>query len=193
MTIAQQEEHERGDEENTLRHDDPRATIGPSSPSLTDRPIDFIFEEHLRQRQLAKILCLIADGVVNRKTIATVIDFIRSDLATHVGDEELCFFPMLRQQCPADDNIAQLLDILADEHRGDEKLSAEIVAILHSILTGAEIGDAERAKLTAFADHLRRHIALENGVLLPIAEARLDAAAKSLLSASLAQRRSRKS
>lgn len=191
MTAAGIDDH-RGDADAPTGKDDVRFWISPPATSLLKEPLEFILEEHLRQRQAAKILCLIADGVVNRRTIEAAADFIRHDLALHILDEELSLFPALRVSCLPEDNIGQLLDILAVDHREDERLSGEVRRILSALLAGESLADADAVNLRAFADHLRRHIALENGVLLPLAAARLDVDAIALLSTSMVERRPKK-
>ncbi len=168
-----------------------KAAIDPPDLKLISSPLDFLFAEHLRQRQFAKILALAADDVINRKTIRSVIAFIRADLAQHIRDEEIAFFPSLRRLCGPDDNIDAILDVLAEEHREDETASEAVLSTLQKLEKGEKASEAESAALRDFADHLRRHIALENGVLLPIARARMTAEALSLVAQSLASARAR--
>ncbi len=189
MSIAHHDGHERRDGAGAIGDDDPRAAIDPVEPALLATPLDFFFAEHLRQRQLAKILTLIADGLINRRTIATVIAFIRTDLAQHILDEEISFFPFLRPLCHPEDNIDAILNLLAEEHRADESESEAMIAILDDMAKGGEAGDAARGKLRDFADRLRHHLALENGVLLPLARARMTGDALRLVAQSMAARR----
>lgn len=170
---------------------DPRAAIDSLDTSLIAAPLDFLLAEHLRQRQFAKILTLIADGVINRRTVSDVIWFIENDLAQHILDEEISLFPILRPLCEPDDKIDAILDVLADEHREDESASDVILKILRRIEEGEASTPADRAALRNFADHLRHHIALENGVLLPIARTRMTADALRIVAQSLAARRGR--
>ncbi len=174
---------------NGAGNDDPRAAIGAALSGYTASPLDFLFGEHLRQRQLAKVLMLIADGVINRKTIASAISFIEKDLALHIMDEELSLFPVLRSVCEADDKIDEILDILAKEHREDESGSDEIVAILKVMVAGGPATPHGAERLRDFADRLRHHLALENGVLLPIARTRLTGDALRSVADSIAARR----
>ncbi|OFX00516.1 MAG: hypothetical protein A3E78_09760 [Alphaproteobacteria bacterium RIFCSPHIGHO2_12_FULL_63_12] len=168
---------------------DPRAAIDAPTPDCTTAPLDFLFGEHLRQRQFAKVLTLIADGVINRKTIADAISFIKTDLALHILDEELSFFPGLRASCEADDKIDEILEILAKEHREDETGSEVLIEILQRMTAGAAPSEDERALLRDFSDRLRHHLALENGVLLPIARTRMNAETLRAVGESMAARR----
>lgn len=189
MTAAHHDNHERGAGSNDYKADDPRAAIDAPSVELLSAPLDFLFAEHLRQRQLAKLLTLIADGVINRKAIAGAASFVENDLAQHILDEEVSFFPLLKPLCEPDDNIDALLDLLAAEHREDEETSATVLSILRAMATGAEPGEMGRAALRDFAERLRHHLALENGVLLPLARARMTPGALSLLAQLITMRR----
>lgn len=167
------------------------AEIEQASTDLIGSPIDFLYAEHLRQRQAAKIITLIADGVINRRTIHTMIEFITNDLALHVLDEEISFFPILRRRCLPDDRIDELLSVLAADHRDDERMSEEVVAILRKLASGDSAGDEDQSTLRRFADHLRHHLALENGVLIPIARARLNDEMLGVIAQSMIARRRR--
>lgn len=189
MTIAHGDGRDRGAESDSADRSDPRTAIEPQAAALVNSPLDFLLAEHLRQRQAAKILLLIADGLINRRTIAAVIRFIEDDLAQHILDEEACFFPILRGRCEKDDNIDALLNVLADEHREDEQQSGEALRILRVLAVGGDADAGECALLREFADRLRRHIALENGVLLPLARMRLDPVSLDVIAQSMTSRR----
>lgn len=189
MSIAHHDEHERRGESDKADDGDPRADIESAEPGLIASPLDFFFAEHLRQRQAAKILTLIADGFINRRTVSTVVSFIENDLARHISDEELSFFPVLRPLCRPDDNIDTILNLLAEDHRADEDASEKVIDILRAIMNGDEPGEAGRMTLRDFANHLRHHLALENGVLLPIARVRMTDDALRLVAQSMSIRR----
>jgi hemerythrin-like domain-containing protein len=192
MSVANHGGEEQNGGSGDMDDGDPRAAIDACDPGLIANPLDFLLNEHLRQRQFAKILTLIADGVINRRTVRGVIDFITNDLAQHILDEEISLFPVLRPLCEQDDKIDAILGVLADEHREDESTSDDVLAILRKIEKGEKTSLSDRATLRNFAEHLRHHIALENGVLLPIARARMTADALRIVEQSLKSRRSRK-
>lgn len=189
MSIA----HHDGDEKKVGvsggGNDDSHPSIDAPPSNYATSPLDFLYGEHLRQRQLAKVLTLIADGLINRKTIASVIAFMENDLALHIMDEELALFPVLRSVCKTEDKIDAILDILAKEHREDEAESDEIVAILKDMAAGNAASERSSERLRDFADRLRHHLALENGVLLPIARMRMTADALRSVGDSIAVRR----
>jgi len=170
-----------------------RISIDPSPSNMASDPLDYLMAEHLRQRQFANLLNFIAEGVINRRTIADAIRFVENDLSEHILDEETSFFPILRPLCVEADKIDDLLGLLAEEHREDEGESEGILTILRAAGAGSAPTEAERERLRLFADHLKRHLALENGVLLPLARARMTPEALQILSQSMLRRRGRAS
>ncbi|WP_293683206.1 hemerythrin domain-containing protein, partial [uncultured Phenylobacterium sp.] len=79
--------------------------------------------------------------------------------------------------------------ILAKEHREDETGSEVLIEILQRMTAGAAPSEDERALLRDFSDRLRHHLALENGVLLPIARTRMNAEALRAVGESMAAHR----
>ncbi len=163
--------------------------IEPPSPELIDSPIEFLFVEHNRQRQAANILHLVADGEVDEAGVKKLIDFLDTDFAVHVADEELCFFPLLLQHCPPEDNIDKLIGRLADEHKKDEATVTSMTAVLNDVMAGKKLNDKAIRTVRGFAEHILQHLALENAVLLPIARARLNEQALHALSEMMKERR----
>ncbi len=163
--------------------------IDAPSPQLIENPIDFLFVEHNRQRQAANILHLVADGEVNEAGVKKLIDFLETDFAVHVADEELCFFPLLLQNCPPEDNIDKLIERLADEHKKDEGTVAGMTSVLESVLAGEKLSGKVSRTVRGFAEHILQHLALENAVLLPIARARLNKKSLQALSDMMKERR----
>lgn len=165
--------------------------IEPTPKGLIEEPLDFLFAEHHRQRQAALILTFIADGQFEETGVRELIEFIQNDFETHVQDEELGFFPILKSCCPPEDNIDSIVARLVEEHKKDESVSEEILDILKTIARNRKATPAQSRQLRAFAEHIRQHLAFENAVLLPIARARMNEAALSQLSADMKSRRAR--
>ncbi len=163
--------------------------IEPMPMAMIDQPLDFIFAEHHRQREAATILLQISHGEFDRLGVKELIEFLEVDFARHIGDEEVALFPLLRAHCLAEDNVDAVINRLADEHREDESSGMTVVAILTSLLAGQSLSLDDKRQLKVFAEHIQQHIALENGVLLPIARVRLQFAQLEMLSEMLKQRR----
>lgn len=150
--------------------------IAPSPTALLGEPLDFLLVEHFRQREVASLLSRIADGengAMGVLAMQSVYDFLKNDLIAHVLDEELVLFPALRRLCRPEDNIERLIGILAKEHADDRRLGRDVADAISRRIDGALSTLADTSRMRQLTEHLRGHIALENGVLLPIARARL--------------------
>jgi len=163
--------------------------IEKSPDGLLDNPLEFIFAEHYRQRAAAAILTMIADGEFDERGVKLLINFLETDFDIHIGDEELALFPMLKQHCLPEDKVERVIERLQDEHREDEASNEIIISILKSMTGANNLSDNEKRRLRVFAEHIRQHLALENGVLLPIARVRLGPAELNVLVQLLKDRR----
>jgi hemerythrin-like domain-containing protein len=175
---------------NTGMHD-----VREAARSVTPHdPIEFILTEHLNHRRMCNALeRLAAMTAFDAAPIIAMIDYIRFDLALHVVDEEEDFFPMLRERCLPDDDIEAVLERLCDDHKTDKSLSGEVCDTLNACLIlrkPPSVIDGAVEALIAFATNERRHLALENAIVIPIARRRLSAEdLKELAGRLLARRR----
>ncbi len=160
----------RGDN-NYDRHDPWQ--IKPIPPDLIEQPLDFIYAEHHRQREVAGILLLIAEGEFDHDGVKRLVDFLENDFAQHINDEEIVLFPVLRQLCLPEDNIDAIIERLQEEHQGDESIGDEVIEVLKMRLESESLDNKAIRKIRLLAEHIRQHLALENSVLLPIARVRL--------------------
>jgi hemerythrin-like domain-containing protein len=158
-------------------------------------PIEFILAEHLNHRRMCKALeRLAAMTDFNADRITAMIDYIRFDLTLHVIDEEEDFFPLLRKRCLPDDDIDAALKRLSDDHETDKSLSAQVRDMLNACLIlrkPPNVIEGAVEALTSFATNERRHLALENAVIIPIARRRLSPEDLKALSRRLLARRRR--
>ncbi|MCB2076099.1 MAG: hemerythrin domain-containing protein, partial [Novosphingobium sp.] len=96
----------------------------------------------------------------------------------HVLDEEEDLFPLLRRRTELEDRIDDTLEVLCQEHDADRRDAHDIVEGLSAL---AERGAARPLKvafrklLRRFAANERRHLTVENAIVLPLARARLTA------------------
>ena len=144
------------------------------SPQQLNAPLDYVFSEHFRQRTLCWMIDRIAD-VENRdeECIAAVLRFLREDFGPHVNDEEEDLFPLLRRRAEPEDRIEEVLGELSQEHAAD-KLDAEAIVAGLSDTTGRKrFTKAFRGLLHRFAANERRHLIVENAIVLPLARVRL--------------------
>jgi hemerythrin-like domain-containing protein len=158
-----------------------------------DDPLDFILYEHLRHRVMCDALdTLAAAETFDAAAVARLAEFIRSDLSMHVADEEDVFFPILRQRCRPEDEIDLVLQRMNREHADDRELSAQVrVHLLTAAMERRPLSSIPGAAeaLKQFAHNQRRHMMLENAVLIPLARQRLTPEDFSLLGVRLDARR----
>ena len=173
-------------------HRDPWA-IEMMPEGLEDSPLDFLFADHHRQRQAVQILLNIASGERNERGIQGLMEFLERDFALHIQDEEHDFVPLLCQQCPPEDGITSLAERLSQEHKDDKSSVRRVIKILQNLLHGGQLTAAEGTAIHAFATHLKTHLAIENGVLLPIARVRMSPDSLSLLARAIRERRYKQS
>lgn len=163
--------------------------IEPMPAGLIDSPLDFIFAEHHRQREAAVILMMIADGGFDRRGVGELVRFLETDFLRHLADEEDIFFPALRRSCAPADDIDALTARLSEEHKQEKSLGEDVIDILNGLLSGAALSTRASRRLRHFSRHVRQHLALENGILLPIARVRLTQADQRGLAAMLNEHR----
>ncbi len=167
--------------------------IDPVPIALLDSPLDFLLASHSRQRQVSALLMMIANGEFDRLVVKEMVVFLEGDFLFHFDDEEIGFFPLLRQYCPPEDNITILTERLVSEHAHTKKFCKEVIVLLKELLGGGKLAPEGAKKISAFAEDVRQHLAFENSVLLPIARVRLNPDSLLILSALLKDRRNIKS
>jgi hypothetical protein len=147
----------------------------PTDPGLLARPLDFISDDHLRERQICALIDALAVAAeFDRPAGVAVLRFLNEELGVHLRDEAEDLFPVLLRRCTAEDSIATVLGRIRSDQTEAQALLPKVRSALAECLdTGARVGPADRAILTRFSGHVRRHLVAENAILLPIARARL--------------------
>lgn len=167
--------------------------IEPASVALLSDPLDFFFAEHFRQRKLCNLIEQMAlTETLDALLAAEVLGFLQHDTLLHVLDEEQDLFPLMRKRCPPEDEIERVLSALTAEHAGDRHLADMVIEGLRTALRDAQPVSAQvglREAMVDLARNERRHLALENSVVLPLARLRLTPEDLAQLSAGLRQRR----
>jgi len=163
----------------------------PTSLGLLANPLDFISEDHLRERQVCAMIDRLATAdVLNRQEVTTVLRFLNEELNVHLRDEMDDLFPLLARRCTAEDAIEGVIDRIRADQDEAMRLMPQVRAMLAACLdSGADLSAKERALLSEFAGHVRRHLVAENAILLPIARARLTQADLRLLTKHMRSRR----
>ncbi|TCO71570.1 hemerythrin domain-containing protein [Rhodovulum euryhalinum] len=135
-------------------------------------PLDALAADHYRQRlMLAELERLAASAGRDTAQAAALLTHMETELPVHTLDEDQDLFPLLRRRAAPEDRMDHLLAQLDAEHDAVRPQAAEVRGILRAILAGETPRDL--AALRGFASAYRRHMILENAVLLPLARARL--------------------
>lgn len=163
---------------------------GASSLDAAHCPIEALYEEHFQQRQMASDMEALAATRVPRPGLARrIVDNLVTNLPRHRIDEDESLFPRLRRRAEPADEIGPLLDRLAAEHVLLRALATALMPALGRLSAGALPAAGDRAALRHFAQAERRHLAIENALVLPLARLRLTAADKARILAEMRARR----
>jgi hemerythrin-like domain-containing protein len=162
--------------------------------NLFREPIDYLYADHFRQRVVCKFLDDIAqDPEAGRvpELAVIVLDYLMQDLPQHIADEEKDLFPRLRTRCKPEDQVERVLLLLSEEHARDQDVLLALPAGLRSLIAGRPLQRPELFVQAAstFAECQRRHLAWEEGVILPLARKRLGPEDLAGLGRSMAARR----
>lgn len=149
--------------------------LSPTDVGLLAAPLDFISEDHLRERQICAMIDRLATGAsLDRQAAMTVLRFLNEELNVHIRDEAEDLFPLLARRCTAEDAIEGAITRIRIDQDAAMRLLPEVRAALSRCLdTGSDLSADGRRILARFAVHVRRHLVAENAILLPIARARL--------------------
>lgn len=152
--------------------------LSPTDPRLLGNPLDFIAEDHLRERQICALIDSIANAAgADADDLDNVLSFLGEELEMHLQDEEDGLFPLMREKCDAEDEIGDVIERLHSDHARITSVVPQVRQSLKQLLAGrSALIEADRQMLAEFANDTRRHLIVENAIILPIARARLNAA-----------------
>lgn len=168
------------------------ARAAPPRLRADECPIEALYEEHFSQRQLCADMDVLAATDVPRPDLArAVLSSLCRDLPLHVADEEQSLFPRLRARALPEDDLEITLTRLAREHEVEEQVFVLLTPMLACMADGALPSAESRAALRRVATARRRHLIVENAILLPLARLRLTGADKRALMAEICARRAR--
>tara|TARA_R110002124_G_scaffold66612_1_gene181234 strand:- start:6544 stop:7113 length:570 start_codon:yes stop_codon:yes gene_type:complete len=147
----------------------------PASPGPLENPLDFIAADHMREREVCVLIDrLVANLPVERAERQMMLAFLKKQLPQHLADEELDLFPLMLKRCDPEEKINSLIDKLTSDHVHALSDAPAIAALIGASEPGAAaFADSACAQMTEFANHARRHLILENAIILPIARAHL--------------------
>lgn len=165
--------------------------LRPTTLKLLGNPLDFIYEDHLRERQICTMLDRIAaDAVPDQDDLEHVREFLTRELPLHLADEEEDLFPLLRRACEPEDEIGKAIERLTSDHVQTVEGASRVIADLDALISsGGAPGKETQARFRRFAAQARRHLILENAIILPFARLRLTGRDTERLFLHMAQRR----
>lgn len=161
----------------------PLVSIGAYTERIPDNlllePIEYIFADHCRQRDmccaLKELAARISSSPVYPQMPQDILNALEDDLSMHIADEEMDLFPRLRACALPEDHFPELLRLLDMEHERDGALADEVRDGLVHIIRGDTLKNPERFRYAAitFAEIHLSHLNWENAVVLPLARRRL--------------------
>lgn len=159
--------------------------------NLLENPLDFIAEDHMQEREVCALIDNVArEHPVDSEDIARVLSFLIEDLPQHLADEEIDLFPMMQERCDPEEEIDKVISRLQADHAHAIGDSPAIAALLDETANGErQLTETDRKKLTEFASQARRHLILENAIVLPLARARLTSADLATMRTHMLERR----
>lgn len=164
---------------------------GKAKAGPFDNPLDFIAEDHMREREV----CALIDKLVTASSIKNaerkmIVDFLTEQLPLHLADEEIDLFPLMLERCDPEEEIKELIEKLEADHGHAMADAPAIASLIEAQKMGDEAFSATAcAQMTDFASHARRHLILENAIILPIARARLTSSDLNMMKEHMLQRR----
>jgi len=140
-----------------------------------ENPLDIIHEDHMREREVCALIDrLVSAASLQDADVHQIVAFLEEQLPQHLADEEIDLFPMMLNRCEPEDEIEKVIEKLQFDHGHALADAPAVVAMIRAIAaSSSDRFDHDCQQISAFAHHARRHLILENAVILPIARARL--------------------
>jgi len=168
--------------------------------NLLLEPIEFIFADHCRQRDMCAALKVVASAEHSDETGPTediahtarmVLQCLTVDLPLHFADEECDLFPRLMKASTPRDKTDEIVRLLRQEHKRDKDLVMGVMPGLETLANKQPLKDVSRFRTAAriFSETHLAHINWENAVILELARIQLSAEEQADMAKSLAKRR----
>lgn len=152
-------------------------TTPPPVQLLT--PLKYILSDHFRHRALCQALDQIAEiSARDDQLIEAVQRFLGTDFRLHVIDEEEDLFPLIRRRAKPEDEVGSVLRNLSLEHATGRQEASLIDEALTGMMESGKRGFPAldtAARLRGFAAKERRHLIVENAIIMPMAKSLLSA------------------
>lgn len=167
------------------------ADLAPTDPRLLADPLEFIKVDHIHMRAM----CLAmeqqaASDKPDSKIAAAVTGFLERELALLIDDEDTDLHDLLIARCQPEDEIDETLARVEAEHKALSGMISDVMAAFRAIHAAGRRADADEARMIRdFSSLLRRHVMVENAIVLPFARIRLTRSDLNKLAASMVRRR----
>ncbi|TRW96537.1 hypothetical protein FNJ84_10615 [Paracoccus sp. M683] len=165
--------------------------LAPTDLRLLADPLEFIKVDHIHMRAV----CIAMEQVAasdspDPQVVAALVGFLDRELALLIVDEDVDLHDLLLARCLPEDEIEPTLDRVEAEHQALSDMIPDMLAMFTSLHAAQRAASPDEAALIQrFSALLRRHVMIENAVVLPFARARLDQDDLALLRDSMAARR----
>jgi hypothetical protein len=155
-----------------------RASDQPRQFESLDDPVAWLTDEHFQQQSACNLLeQLIRNPRHSASTedLKEVYQCLGAALPLHIADEEEDLLPLLAKRCNRGDNFAEIAVTLRENHEGERLLGQAVAVELQRLIDQLPFarpvrffGDSIRLYRT-----IRRHLAWETAMLIPLACLRL--------------------
>lgn len=146
----------------------------PTSVLLLKNPLNFIAEDHLRLRTMCAELDRLTDTTtIEGAAISAMIEYLTHELPLLLSDEDDDLMPLVLARAEQEDELPKLAARLEEEHRKITDLLKAVTTGLSGLALTTSLTDDLRTAMREFTNAARRHVILENAVLLPLARTRL--------------------
>lgn len=163
--------------------------------NLLREPLDFMIADHRRLRKVCHALDTLdvtSEVPLSKEITDVIFAYLSDDLLLHIADEEVDLFPAVLAAPGVGQDLADLISVLTRNHAIELSLASDVIIILRRSRPNAD----EHGKilqiarvLATFTECIRRHLAVEDDVLLPMARRHLTVTDLEKIGRAMAERR----
>lgn len=176
-------------------------SIGAKQESGFADPIGLLSDCHRRIERFLAVLVKVSEQArggpltgEQRGALDTALRYFREAAPKHTADEEETLFPRLRtMENPEVRGVLARIDALEEDHRRAEQRHGEVERLGKEWLSRGTLGAADAERLSTVLQELdrlyRKHIALEEQELFPVADRALEAGERRVIGGEMAARR----
>ena len=163
--------------------------------NLLRDPLDFLIADHMRQRKMCNALDALhlnSEKEGSKEIREAIFAYLSEDFLLHISDEEVDLFPSLLAARNLDHDLDHLIDALTRNHAIELSLASDVIVFLQR--KQPPPGEATNVwnftrLLVTFTECLRRHLAIEDQMLMPVARKHLAAEDLHRIGLAMARRR----